>query len=248
MRDTTVLDRGNLAHGSAAPAIANDVDQDVDALGDVTRDRRFSKLSGAREQQREAVDGTRRRTRMYGREGAFVPGAERLDQRRRLARRADFANEDAIGTHAQSVRDEIGDPDAGPVTHRHALEMHDMRMLENELVRVFDHDESLVVRYRRGEGAEQRALARSGGTAHEDARALAHAGFKQSRRIVEQTACDPGRRRPAQRHREPVELPDRKAGPAYRRDDRRRPASLPHTRADASPLDRHLPSHASRDP
>src|SRR2546430_693740 len=74
MRDTTVLDRGNLAHGSAAPAIANDVDQDVDALGDLTRYRRFSKLSRAREQQREAVDGTRRRTRMYGREGAFVPG------------------------------------------------------------------------------------------------------------------------------------------------------------------------------
>src|SRR5256885_68371 len=51
--------------------------------------------------------------------------------------------------------------------------MHDMRMRENELVRVFDHDESLVVRNRRGEGAEKRALARSGGTAHEDVRALA---------------------------------------------------------------------------
>src|SRR5207244_3120154 len=130
------------------------------------RYRRFSELSGACEQQREAVDGPRRRTRMYGREGAFMPGAERLDQRRRLARCADFANEDAIGTHAQGVRDEIGDPYAGPIRHR---------------------------------------------------------------------------------HREPVELPYRKAGPAYRRDDRIRPASVAHTRVDEWPLERQLASDASGD-
>src|SRR5207244_12297364 len=46
----------------------------------------------------------------------------------------------------------------------------------------------------------------------------------------------------------PVELPDRKAGPAYRRDDRVRPASVAHTRVDEWALERQLAPDASGDP
>src|SRR5206468_12670300 len=68
-----------------------------------------------------------------------------------------------------------------------------------------------------------------------------------TRRMHEQTAWYPARRRPAHRHGEPVELPYRKPGPAYRRDARIRPASVAHTRVDEWPLERQLASDASGD-
>jgi len=134
----------------------------------VAGDRRRRDLSRACEQQLQPVESAGRRTRVQRGERSFVAGAQRLEERRGLARRADLADDDAVGTHPQRVRHEIRDRDAPALAGRNAFEVHRMRMREHELVRVLDDDEPLVVRDRVGERAKQRALPRPGRAAHDE--------------------------------------------------------------------------------
>ena len=124
---------------------------DVDRLRDVALDRGVGQLAGARQEKLEPGERARGGACVKGRERALVAGAQRLEERRGLARRADFADEDPIGTHAQCVRDQIRDADRDTIPPRHALEVNDMRMRENELVRVLDDDKPLLARDRRGQ-------------------------------------------------------------------------------------------------
>ena len=69
--------------------------------------------------------------------------------------------------------------------------MNDVRVRENELVGVLDHDQALALRDRRGQRTQQRALARSCGATHENARPLANAGLEESSRVIAKAARDP---------------------------------------------------------
>src|SRR5439155_12833292 len=152
----------------------------------------------------------------------------------------DLADEDPVWAHAQRVRDEVGDPDAGAGPRWDALEMHHVRVRENQVVRVFDHDKTLVVGYRGGQGPEQRAFTGARRPAHENARPLAHACFQKRRRVVVHAARDPRRRSTTERDREPIELSDREAGTTDRGDDGIRAASVTHPSIDEGPLERQL--------
>ena len=95
-----------------ALAIADDVHEDVDPECDVTRDRGRAKFRGPREQQRQSIDGARRRAGVDRGKRTLMSRAERLEQRRGLAGRAHLADKNAVRAHPQGVRDEVSDPDA----------------------------------------------------------------------------------------------------------------------------------------
>jgi len=122
-----------------------------------------------------------------------------------------------------------------------------VRVWENKLVGVLDDDETLVVGDRRGERAEQRALARSGGPAYEDARPLANAGLEKRSRVIVKAARDPRGGGSAQRDRKTIELSNGETRTADRRDHGIRTAAIPHPRVDEGPLERELAADAAGD-
>ena len=113
---------------------------------------------------------------------AVVAGVHRLQQVERL-RSAHLADDDALGTHAQAVLDQIAHGDLALALDigRARLETHDVRLLELQFGRVLAGDDALVVLDVAGQAVEQRRLARAGaaGDQHVAARAgddLEHGG------------------------------------------------------------------------
>src|ERR1041385_5560771 len=94
-----------------------------------------------------------------GGQRAIVTGVHGLQHVQRFLR-TDFADDDAVGTHTEAVDDKLTDVDGarafdvgGPGFHaRH------VRLLQPELGRVFDGDDTFVFRNVTGERVEQRGL------------------------------------------------------------------------------------------
>ena len=64
---------------------------------------------------------------MRGGHRTVVSGREGVEQCGRLKRRAHFADEDAVGAHAERVRHQISDTDGG-LAAGHDLEVNDVWM------------------------------------------------------------------------------------------------------------------------
>src|SRR5688572_16976278 len=94
---------------------------------------------------------------MQSSQRALVPCGDGLEKRRRLTWRTDLADDDPIRAHPQRVHDEVGHADAALAT-RNALKMNDVRVWQDQLVGVLDHDKALVSGYLAGQGPQQRAL------------------------------------------------------------------------------------------
>src|SRR5438105_6306180 len=97
--DATVLDRRDLTDGAFAGAVAGHVRDELDRERDMARDRRFAELAAPRQKKGEPIQRAGRGARVQGRERALVTRAQRLEQGRRLARRAHLTDEDPIRPH-----------------------------------------------------------------------------------------------------------------------------------------------------
>ena len=111
-----------------------------------------------------------------------MAGVHRLQQVEGL-RSAHLADDDALGTHAQAVPDEVahGDLALALEVGRARLEAHDVRLLELKLGRVLAGDDALVVLDVAGEAVEQRRLARAGAAGDEDVAARARDDLEDGR-------------------------------------------------------------------
>ena len=88
-----------------------------------------------------------RRVGVDGRQRAVVAGVHRLQHVERLGA-AHFADDDAIGPHAQAVAHQVALRDfAAPFdVGRARFQSHDVRLLQLQLGRVLDRDDALVCR------------------------------------------------------------------------------------------------------
>ena len=132
-----------------------------------------------------------------------MTGVERLQHVEGLAA-ANFADDDAVGTHAQRAANEIAHTDrTGAFCVGGAcLQPHDVRLTEPQLGRLLDRDDALTGIDRRRERVQQRRLARARRPGHEQVPPTAHRGPDKSLRFaaeVERVETDGTRREAADR-------------------------------------------------
>ena len=166
---------GDVGDAARAVAQARRLDDDVDRGAD--------HLADGLRRQREAAHGDHRfdaGQRLARRVGvqrahrAVVAGVHRLQQVERLGS-AHFADDDALGPHAQAVLDQVahGDLAFAFEVGRPGFQAHHMRLLQLQLGGVFAGDDALVVVDVVGQAVEQRGLARAGAAGNEGVDAAA---------------------------------------------------------------------------
>ncbi len=113
---------------------------------------------------------------------AVVAGVHRLQQVEDL-RSADFADDDAFGTHTQAVLDEIAHGDLAFAfdVRRAGFEAHHMRLLQLQFGRVLAGDDALVAVDVARQAVQQRGLARAGTAGDDDVAADAADDLQQRR-------------------------------------------------------------------
>jgi hypothetical protein len=94
---------------------------------------------------------------------------------------ADFADDDAVGTHAQGVAHQLADGDGALALDvgRTGLERDDVLLAELQLGGVLDGDDALVVGDERGQHVQRGRLARAGTAGDEDVEPCLHAGLQE---------------------------------------------------------------------
>ena len=153
------------------------LDDQVDRAGDLLADCLEGQVQTGHEHQRfEPREGLARAVRMDGGQRAVVAGVHRLEHVERLTATA-LSNDDAIGTHAQRVDDQLADRDAALAVDvgRTSLETADMLLVQLQLGRILDGDDALVDRDETRADVEKSRLAGTRATGHQDVRAREHA-------------------------------------------------------------------------
>ena len=94
---------------------------------------------------------------------------------------ADLTDDDAVGTHAQRVLHEVARDDlATPFgVRRSRLEANHVLLLQPELGRVLDRDDTLVARDERAQRVQQRGLSGTGTAGDQDVESRLHAAGQQ---------------------------------------------------------------------
>ena len=176
---------------------------------------------------------------------------ERHEQIERFAT-AHLADHDPVRAHAQGAPQQIPDAHQAPTFDvcGAALEAHDVRLAQAKLRCVLDRDHPLRLIDERGEGVEQRRLARAGPATDQDAAARSHRGgelvvelIRERSQLNQLPGPRPNRREPPYRQRRAVHR--------ERRDDDMHPRAVlqagvhhraelvhPSTKRRQDPLDR----------
>jgi hypothetical protein len=118
-----------------------------------------------------------------------VAGIHRLEHVQRFAA-AHFADDDAIGSHAQCVAHEVtgGDLSAAFDVGRPALQSDNMGLAQSQFGGVFNRDDPLVVGNHRRHRVQQRRLAATGTAAHQDVHPSPHTRGEELAQLVGERA------------------------------------------------------------
>ena len=189
------------------------MDQDVDRRRDLSADRLDRQFHTHQRHRLQAAQHIRR-TVGVPRGHRHVAGVHRLQHVDRLPA-AHFTHDDPVGAHPQRRADQVPDRDGAqpvkaalPRLHPHQI----LHVADLQLGVVLDRDDPLVLRHELGERVQERRLARSCSTAHEDIAAGGHRLLKKGRDLLRDRAegdqfPDPDRvlRKPADRHERPAQ-------------------------------------------
>ena len=172
---------GDVDDFASAVSEAADLDDEIDGGSDLGANYGKRNLEAAHgDHGLEAADGVVAGASVNGGERAVVAGVHGLEHVECFVA-ADFADDDAVGAHTQSVdyqaarRNGAGTFDVG----RTRLEPHDVILLEAEFGGVFNSDDALARRDIRREKIEQRGLARARAAGDDDVHAREDAGAQE---------------------------------------------------------------------
>lgn len=181
-----LLHLGDVGDLAAAVAHARLMDDEVDGRRDLLADGALRQLEAghhdhcleAREDIARAV-GVRRRQRTVM---ARVHGLQHVE---RLAR-ADLADDDAVGAHAQGIAHEVADGDSALALEvgRSRLERHDVLLLQAQLGGILDGDDALAVGDEGRDDVERRRLTGASAARDEDVDARLDTGAQESRHLL----------------------------------------------------------------
>ena len=172
-RDDVAFHAGDLGDLGDAPRAVDeplDVDEQVEAAGDLLADRLDRQLdAGHQHEHLEPVQRVARRVGVDRGQRAVVARVHRLEHVERLGA-ADLADDDPVGPHAECVADELADADLALSfdVRRTRLERDDVPLQQPQLGRVLDGDDPLGRRNEGGDGVQQRRLAGAGAARDED--------------------------------------------------------------------------------
>ena len=215
-----VLHLGDIGDLAAAVADTRLLDDEVDGGRDLLADGAHRQLEAAHEHHRlETGERVARVVGMGRRERAVMTGVHGLQHVERLAA-ADLADDDAVRTHTQGVLHEVADRDLALALDVRGtrLERHDMRLLELQLGRVLDGDDTLALGDERRDDVERRRLTGASTAGDEDVDARLDARAQELRHLLVERA---ERDEVLDRQRRLAELSDRERRPdeRERRDD-----------------------------
>ena len=172
---------GNTGHAANAPLQTGDVDDELDAGGDVLAndgDGEFE--TGHGDHHFESRQGVTRVVGVDGGQRTFVTRIHGLQHIEGFGT-ANFADQDAVGTHAKTVANQIALRDlAAPFRVGHArFQRDDVRMLQDEFGRIFDGYEAFVGGDGARQGVEHRRLSGTGTARDQEADPSLHGGGEE---------------------------------------------------------------------
>src|SRR5688572_22830084 len=179
-----VFDTGDFGDaGDAARAVgqARLLHYHVDRRGDLLANRRHRNIHAGHERHDfESAHDVARAVGVRGSQGTVVASVHGLEHVEGFATAA-FADDDAIGPHAQAVAHEIADGDHTLAfdIRRPRFERYEMRRVELELRRVFDGDDAFAARNEIREDVEERGLARARAAGDHDVLAALDADLQE---------------------------------------------------------------------
>ncbi len=177
--DDVALEPGDLGDaGDLALAVrhARKLDDDADRRRDLPADGcHRHRQTGHADHLLQAGDGITRRVGVDGRHRPFMAGIHGLQHVEGFLAAA-LAENDAIGTHAQRVLDELTLADLALAldVRRPRLHAPDMGLLQLQLGGILDGEQPLPLRDEGGEGVEHGGLARAGAARNDGGDARAH--------------------------------------------------------------------------
>src|SRR5215213_5209273 len=169
---------GDVGNAAGAVTQARQLDDQVDGRGDLLADRLGGQVQvGHQHHVLDAADGVARGVGVNRRQRAIVAGVHRLQHVERLAAAA-LADDDAVGTHAQGVLDQIplGDEPLAFDVDGPGLETDPVLLGQLQLGWILDGDDPLPGRDIRGQHIEKGRLAGTGASGNEDVQLAADAG------------------------------------------------------------------------
>ena len=129
----------------SATRLALDMDNEIDGLSDLCFGVGKGRLRvAAHHEIGKATKGLFGRVRMDCGQRSGMAGVERIEQRSRL-NSADFAEDDPVGTEAESGLQEVVEGDAGLEGIRLGFDRNNVRFLNMKLGGILDDDDPLVV-------------------------------------------------------------------------------------------------------
>jgi hypothetical protein len=193
------IDLDELAHRAPAVAAARDMDDNVDGRANLRTNRSQRERDTAVERERlETRERVARVVRVKRRERAVVARVASLQHVERFAA-AHFADDQAVGAHAQRRAHEVADIHrAGALSvGRPRFEPHNVRLPELQLGRLLNGDDPFVAVDLACEGVAQRRLPGAGATGHQNVGTRSHEAREQrgaevvkAERLQANAACD----------------------------------------------------------
>src|SRR5665213_1601921 len=185
-RDDVAFHADDLGHGDdAADTVAHaaDLDDEIDRGGDLLADGARRQIDARHaDHVLEAGQRLARPVGVDGRERAVMAGIHRL-QHVHGFRAADFAQDDAVGAHAQRVLQKVADGDLALAFEvgRTRLEPYDVRLLQLQFGSVLDGDDALARVDHLRHGVEQGGLARARAARDQNIKARARGDLEHRR-------------------------------------------------------------------
>ena len=112
---------------------------------------------------------------MNGCQTSVMPGIHRLQHVQSLTA-ANFADDNSIGPHAQSIDNQIARHDTSMSFNirRASFHANNMVLVQNQFGRIFDRDNAFMIRNRFRDGSQKRRLARACAAGNQDILATSH--------------------------------------------------------------------------
>lgn len=180
-RALNLLHLGDVGDFAAAVAQARLMDDQVDGRRDLLTDGALWQLeAGHHDHRLESREDVARAVGMGRRQRAVVARVHGLQHVERLAR-ADLADDDAVGAHAQGIAHEVADGDGALALEvgRARLERHDVLLLKAQFSGILDGDDALALGDERRDYVERRRLTGASTARDEDIDARLDAGAQE---------------------------------------------------------------------
>ena len=181
-----VLDFGDVGDLAAAVAHAGLVQDEVDGRRNLLADGALRQVeAGHHDHRLKARQGVTRAVGMGRGQGTVVAGVHSLQHVESLAR-ADLADDDAVGAHAQGITHEVADGNGSPPFEvgRTRLERDDVLLLQAQLGGILDGDDAFALGDERRDDVERRRFTGARAARDEDIDACLDARAQKGRHLL----------------------------------------------------------------